>query len=163
MIDATAIHQQHEQAMATQVEQERQKVNGIIEQVARCGKWLNEALEHGSMGGEATHTLEDIAKGVIEGRFQLWPAEDAALLTEVLTYPQARHLHVFLAGGNLETIEKMRESVEQFGLQNGCTALSINGRPGWSKVFEEHGYQKGLTTTVKRLTMPEADKQEGAA
>jgi hypothetical protein len=140
---------------------EQESVDELGAEIARCGKWLQDALDRGCMGMEPTHTLDDIAEGVAAGRYQLWPADDAAMVTELIQYPQARHIHVFLAGGNLETIKDMRPSIEEFGIFNECTVLSINGRPGWAKVFEDEGYRKGLTSTVKRLTLNKTEAAYG--
>ena len=46
----------------------------------RCSKWLEAALEYS--GG--THGIEDIAEGVQDGRFQFWPAPQAAAITEII-------------------------------------------------------------------------------
>ena len=120
----------------------------MFEEVARCGKWLQAALDH---AGGTTHTLGDIYNGLASGAFQLWPADDAAMVTEFVEYPSERHIHVFLAGGNLETIDKMRTDVEKYGVIHGCKRLTMTGRPGWARHFKEQGYQTTLHTVVKSL------------
>ena len=42
---------------------------------------------------------------------QIWPADDGCLVTEMLLYPKKKVLHIFLAGGKLETLTDMHESV----------------------------------------------------
>lgn len=146
MIDATAMHELSEQRLSDIAKQERQRISSLIEEFTRCSEWLQAALDHNI---EETHTLNDICKGVVEGRYQFWPAEDAAIITEILDYPKARHLHGFLAGGSLDRIRHMIPSLEDFARQNGCTACTINGRPGWSRALADMGYVKGLMMTAK--------------
>lgn len=131
----------------TQVEKDPRQ--SLLEEVTRCGPWLQAAMD---CAGGTTHTLGDIYNGIESGLLQFWPAEDAAIVTEFVHYPQERHIHVFLAGGNLETINGMRPAVEAFGINNGCSRLTITGRPGWARHFKEEGYETTLHTVVKKLT-----------
>lgn len=120
----------------------------LLEELARCGPWLQAAMDH---AGGTTHTLGDLYNGILSGHLRLWPAEDAVIVTEFVHYPRERHIHVFLAGGNLKTIEAMRPEIEHFGIANGCSRLTISGRPGWARHFKEQGYETTLHTVVKRL------------
>lgn len=109
----------------------------------RCSQWLQGALNHA--GG--THTLADIEVGIREGRFQFWPADRSAAVTEVIQYPQRRVLHLFLAGGDLNQLRDMEASATEFARHMGCEAMSIAGRRGWVKALE--GYEEYLTTVIK--------------
>lgn len=119
----------------------------VYAEIGRCSSWLEAALEHGGK----THTIDDIYKGILERRFQFWPAHDAALVTEVIDYPRERHLHVFLAGGNLETILEMRPSIEAYAKALDCSAMGMCGRAGWARALKDYGYSKSMTTVVKRF------------
>jgi hypothetical protein len=95
------------------------------------------ALEYS--GG--THGIEDIAEGLETGRFQLWPAENSVIVTEIIVYPRLKNLHFFLAGGDLDEIQLMRPLIEQWGKNMGCTRVSLAGRKGWAKTFlKDEGY-----------------------
>ena len=95
------------------------------------------ALEYS--GG--THGIEDIAEGLETGRFQLWPAENSVIVTEIIVYPRLKNLHFFLAGGDLDEIQLMRPLIEQWGKNMGCTRVSLAGRQGWAKTFlKDEGY-----------------------
>ena len=128
----------------------------LFSEIARCGKWLQAAMDH---AGGTTHTLGDIYNGIESGALQFWPAEDAAMVTEFINYPRERHLHVFLAGGNLETIDKMRADVERFGVASGCARLTMSGRKGWARHFKDEGYETTLHTVVKRLDLSIVDEK----
>ena len=72
-------------------------MEGLREEMERCREWIEAALEHG--GG--THDFDDIYEAVSSGYMQFWPADDACAVTEVITYPKKKVLHIFLAGGTL--------------------------------------------------------------
>lgn len=95
--------------------------------------YIKTALEYAGN----THTLDDVAEGVREGRFQYWPSESgrSAIVTEVLEAPRQRTLHFFLAGGDLQELEQMHERLLEWGRAVGCTRATLAGRPGWARSF----------------------------
>lgn len=96
------------------------------------------ALEYS--GG--THKVEDIAEGILAGRFQFWPGRDSAVVTEIIVYPQLKDLHYFLAGGDLDELRLMRPLIEQWGKSIGCSRVSLAGRKGWERTFlKDEGYE----------------------
>ena len=98
---------------------------------------MEAALEYS--GG--THGIEDIAEGLEAGKFQLWPAENSVIVTQINVYPRLKNLHFFLAGGDLDEIQLMHPLIEQWGKSMGCTRVSLAGRQGWAKTFlKDEGY-----------------------
>jgi len=117
-------------------------------ELARCRQWIEAALEYA--GG--THTFNDIAAGVLGGRFQLWPNKNSAVVTEIVVYPQLKDLHYFLAGGNLDELKQMRPVIEDWGKSVGCTRVSLAGRRGWEKTFlKDEGYEPQWFVLAKEL------------
>jgi len=116
-------------------------------ELERCRKWIEAALEYS--GG--THDFDDIVEAVKLGAMQFWPAEDAAAITEIITFPKKKVLHIFLAGGNMDTIVDMNASAEYFAKMNGCSGLTIAGRKGWAKVLKETGYSEAFVTLKKDI------------
>lgn len=116
-------------------------------EMGRCREWIEAALEYS--GG--THDFDDILAAVKTGMMQFWPAEDACAVTEILVFPKKKVLHIFLAGGNMDTIVDMNESAEYFAKLNGCTGMSIAGRRGWTKVLKDKGYSESFTTLGKNI------------
>lgn len=102
----------------------------------RCRPWIEAALERGGN----THIFEDIVDGVKKGLMQFWPAEDACAVTEIICYPRKKVLHIFLAGGNMDTIVDMDESAVHYAKLSGCAAMSVAGRKGWQRVLNKKGY-----------------------
>jgi hypothetical protein len=108
------------------------------EDLQRLRHHVEAALEYS--GG--THGIEDIAEGLKSGRFQLWPADDSVVVTEIIVYPRLKNLHFFLAGGDLDELRLMRPLIESWGRDMGCTRVSLAGREGWSKTFlRDEGYK----------------------
>jgi len=108
------------------------------EDLTKLRHHVEAALEYS--GG--THGIEDIAEGLKKGRFQLWPADDSVVVTEIIVYPRLKNLHFFLAGGDLDELRLMRPLIESWGKSMGCTRVSLAGREGWAKTFlRDEGYK----------------------
>lgn len=120
----------------------------LEQEIERCRPWLQDALD----AGGNTHTIEDVVDAVRKRIMQFWPAEDACAVTEILHFPRKKSLHIFLAGGNLDTIVDMQESAENFAKINGCAMMSVSGRKGWQRVLGKHGYGNTLTVLEKRIS-----------
>lgn len=114
----------------------------------RCRRWIEDALEYA--GG--THTFNDIAAAVLSDRFQIWPSNNAVVVTEIVVYPQLKDLHYFLAGGNLDELKAMRPIIEAWGKEVGCTRVSLAGRKGWERTFlKDEGYRPNWFVLSKEL------------
>jgi hypothetical protein len=119
-----------------------------ISEISRCRQWISAALEYS--GG--THTLDDIAAGILSNRYQLWPGQKSAVVTEVIVYPQLKDLHFFLAGGDLDELKKMRPHIENWGKSVGCTRVTLAGRKGWERTFlKDEGYEPQWFILSKEL------------
>ena len=114
----------------------------IQDELERCRPWIQAALDRS--GG--THLFEDIVQAVSEGKMQFWPAPDACAITEIIVFPRKKVLHVFLAGGKLETIVDMNESAVAWAKSLGCDGMSIAGRKGWVKVLKKKGWTESFVS-----------------
>ena len=114
------------------IDYEKYRVDGVLPLWAELFKksehFLAAALEY-----DYTHTLQDVADKVENCTMQLWPLGNAALVTELQNHPQCRVLHVYLAGGDLQTILDFEPQLIAFGKQMGCQRISLAGRTGWIK------------------------------
>jgi len=109
---------------------------------------LQKALD---LGGEA-YTIQDIEDMIATGKAQMWPGETSVIVTEIIQYPRAKHLHLFLAGGNLEELESMLPEVIEWGKTQGCNRVSLSGRRGWERSFlRELGFKPTLVVMEKEL------------
>jgi len=99
--------------------------------------YIEAALEYS--GG--THDFDDVKRGIIEGRMQLWPGTRSAAVTEVVKYDKKTVLHIFLAGGDMDELIDMIDSAAEWGRTQGCTSLTMAGRKGWERVLSSHGFK----------------------
>ena len=90
---------------------------------------ITAALEY----SQGTHTAEDVLNQISTGDLQLWPGKDSVVVTQLITFPRKKVLHVFLAGGNQKELKEMDPYVVQWAKEQGCTALTFTGRMGWAR------------------------------
>ena len=98
----------------------------------RCSAWLEAALYYSN----GTHTIDDVLETVQRGDAQFWHYPDAAVVTEIMDYPQKRVLRYWLAGGNLKTLLKVEPSIRYWSQLWGCVGIEIIGRKGWHRVLK---------------------------
>jgi len=115
--------------------------------IERCEEWIKSALEYS--GG--THDIDDVFRAILEGRMQLWPAEEGCLVTEILLYPRKKVLHIFLAGGEMNQLTDMHHDVIEWAKAQGCTALTLSGRKGWSRALAKFGWEEKLVNLSKEI------------
>jgi hypothetical protein len=119
-----------------------------VKEFRRCEQWIEDALEY----SHGTHNIQDIFEDVMNGRIEFWPGKNCALITQVTQYPQKKMVHVFLAGGNISEIEEIEKHITIWAKQQGCTALSLAGRPGWTKSFlNKIGYKNTQVQMIKEF------------
>ena len=114
----------------------------------RCLPWIVAALDEGGN----THTPDDVLAMVKSGRAQFWPAERGCLVTEILVYPRCNVLNVWLGGGELDQLTDMQSAVMAWAGAMGCTRMSIQGRRGWVRALEKHGWRHAHAVVVKELS-----------
>lgn len=111
----------------------------------RCRGWLLAALEP-NCGSE-----QDILADLQAGRAQLWAGEASAMVTQCVADEQGPCLHVWLAGGNLADILRLKPGVEAWARALGCGRVTINGRKGWARVLRRSGYAVNGDELERRL------------
>jgi hypothetical protein len=95
----------------------------------RCAPLIERALEY----TEGCYDLGDVRNAVLSGRMQLWPGDRSAMVTELVHYPSRKGLIVTFAGGEFAELDRMKEKVRAFAVENGCDFWATHGRPGWAR------------------------------
>jgi hypothetical protein len=114
----------------------------------RLRKHVEAALEYSA----GTHTIDDVAELVLNGKLQCWEGQNSIIITEVVVYPRLKNLHFFLAGGDLDEISLMEPLITEWGKGLGCTRVSLAGRRGWQKSFlKDRGYEPKWSVLSKEL------------
>ena len=100
-----------------------------------------------------THTFEDVAAQISEGKLVFWPGVTSAIVTEIIEYPRKRTLHFFLAGGNIPELRAMYPGSIEWGRKQGCDSVPLTGRKGWVRSFltREEGWNESLVVMTKDL------------
>ena len=62
-----------------------------VEKFKECEKFIVDALEYCN----GTHELQDVADQIARGELQLWPANETALVSQIITYPSAKQFTSF--------------------------------------------------------------------
>lgn len=113
-----------------------------------CEKYIRDALEYCN----GTHELQDVADQISKGELQLWPARETALVSQLINYPKRKSIHIFLAGGNIDELINMEESVFSWARSQGCDMLTFSGRLGWSRSkLKNRGYKPDHMMILKDL------------
>ncbi len=129
------------------------KVSTLIAQLYNDRERIVSALAYA--GG--THTFDDVAMMVLQGKFMYWPLENSCIIGEVYNYPQRKDLHFFISAGDLTEITAMQPQMIETAKALGCSSLSIAGRPGWIKPLGELGWKVHSTNLWLDLTTIQPD------
>jgi hypothetical protein len=99
------------------------------------------------------YTIDHLDHLVLSKRAQCWFGEEAAIVTEVRTYPSgATAVHGLVAAGRLEEIvDVLIPMAEAWGRAIGCTLAVIESRGGWARQLKDHGYAPFQTAVAKEL------------
>lgn len=98
-----------------------------------------------------THKFDDLAWLVQQGEMQFWPAQRSCAVTQIVSYPQMRTLHVFLAAGDLMEIKDMDETFLDFARKLECRHITLTGRKGWTRALADIGFETVHVTMAKEV------------
>ena len=99
------------------------------------------------------HTIGHLDRLLFGGHAQAWFGENAAIVTEIRTYPTgARVIHGLVAAGDLaEICDVLIPRAEGWARSIGCVLAVIESRPGWAKTLKAAGYEPHQLTVRKEL------------
>ena len=108
----------------------------------RCSPWIQAALDHAGN----LFTLDDVKESVLKGQAFFLRGYEAVVISEIRIYPQKKIYNCWLAGGSLEELKiGFAPAIRWYAKKAGCDAITIQGRPGWQRVFNMK--QKGVVLT----------------
>lgn len=99
-------------------------------------------------------TVEALKSALDNNRAQLWlhcegTTVRAAAVSQILAVPRGKVCQVVACGGEADNWRDAIAPIEQFGKDEGCVSMRIEGRMGWSRVFRD--YAPEWITLDKRL------------
>jgi hypothetical protein len=106
-----------------------------LEHFQRCLPWIQSALEGSHV------TIADVAQAIAAQKAQLWPGQNAAMVTEIEHHNGHRFARVWLAGGDLQELLGMALGLEAWARMQGCEWVTIPGRKGWERAAKSLGYE----------------------
>lgn len=110
-----------------------------MDEFDRVAPWIELVLKEGGN----THSLADIRRAVDENKIQLMTAPHAAIMLEIIVYPNLKALRVIGAGGEsneaLEEVKRFAHALPEIAKALGCSRFEWGGRPGWVRVLKELG------------------------
>lgn len=118
----------------------------IFDLLVKNRAYIEAALEYNN-----THVFDDVAAGVLTGRYQLWEMDSGCMVTEIVTYPRRKVVNVFLGGGDLAETMAMHDRLEAWAHEIGAQSLTVSGRHGWARILPKYGWEKQHMTMEKRL------------
>ena len=123
------------------------RLRRCVEDLEARRKDIEAALAHAS----GTHTFDQIVEMVVAGHLTFWRLDNGFMLSEVITFPNTKHFHVFLAGGVLAELVAMHPDVVPVAAALGCSKITLSGRPGWVRALKDEGWQPYLVTMMKEV------------
>lgn len=89
------------------------------------------------------HSIEQVDEAVASGEALGWFSDKSALIGFIEDYEAgAKVFRAMWAAGSLKDIaNNIRPQVEEFARANGCTSILAQGRGGWVRVLQEHGFR----------------------
>lgn len=118
-----------------------------------CEPYIAEALKH----SDGSNTVEDVRALWIAGKVTLWPGVSCAAVCELHQGSRKRVWRVWLAGGDVWEMRRMRPGMEAYARGCGCEAIEFAGRlferdqkiaAGWEAAS---GYQPKWVQLSKEL------------
>lgn len=108
-------------------------------------------IEEAMRTGSVTHTYDDIVDLLMKGELVARFYGDAFFIVCLHEFPRAKHYHIFLAGGKLEALLAAKEDLLRDARDAGCQRMTINGRPGWARIFRDIGATHAHTMLVMEV------------
>lgn len=102
----------------------------------KCKPLLVKAMKY-----QDTYTIDDIEDKIRNGIAWLWPAEHSAIVTEYVICGKKKIIHILLASGEYEEIEKIYHCIETHAKEMGVNKITLIGRKGWLRKIKHLGFK----------------------
>ena len=122
-------------------------------------KDIRNALAYSGQLTDSDHVYET-AK---EDKFQVWVIWDknqkktndkyfGVVVTEIIKRKHGKVCHVYIVTGRqMSKWQHLISRVEEFAKDEGCKMMELIARPGWQKVYNNHGYKKTHVVLEKQI------------
>lgn len=114
----------------------------LMNDLLRWKDGIEEALSYSN----GSHTFDDVVRKVVTGEVHFYSYDECFTIMQVIIYPQYKTYHCFLAAGNQEALDNVRDDMLEVARTLGCRYLSISGRHGWVKRLQSRGWKHVYST-----------------
>ena len=106
-----------------------------------------------------------------QGKFQVWVIWDkdekittnkyyGVVVTEIIKRKHGKVCHVYIVTGRqMSKWQHLISEIEKFAKEENCKMMELIARPGWQRVYNNHGYKK--THVVLEKEIKQEDKNNG--
>lgn len=116
--------------------------------------WVDKAIMY---GGGVTLYPRDVYDGLMNRSMKLWLALDeekllACCVTQFVTYPRMRLLHILVVGGREHGMQNWLNfvnEIESYAKTLDCEGMEFGGRGGWARTMSEYGFEPVYTLQRK--------------
>lgn len=117
----------------------------LIFKLEQIKSWENE-IERGLLCSDGAYSFNDVVAMTLRGELVFFNFDDCFCFCKVVPFPGYNAWHFFLAGGDLESIIKLKSYFMQIARENNCRKLSFSGRKGWIRTLKKEGWHEALHT-----------------
>jgi hypothetical protein len=118
----------------------------LLAQWERFRPAFAEAMEGG------LYSIDDLEAEVGSGESYFWPGSTAAVIAKVVTYPSGELvMQTLWAVGEMNEVLALAPGIEATARLLGCSSMLVEGRKGWQRVLQPHGYEPWSVTVRKAL------------
>lgn len=109
----------------------------------RPARNLRREAERALRRGGGLYTLPDVMDGIARGEMQSFVVgAEGWMVTQVCTFPRRKIVFVLLYVGDLSGVAEANRLVLEFAQEQGASAVIAEGRPGFDRVYADHGWVK---------------------
>lgn len=100
---------------------------------------------------DAESTAEELLAEILANRAQLWPSDNAFVVTQCSLTAWGPVIHAWIGGGILAEMVALRPGIEAWGRAKGAVFATIDSRPAWERLYRKFGYERVGEILRKRL------------
>jgi len=80
------------------------------------------------------------------------------VVTEIIKRKHGKVCHVYIVTGRqMSKWQHLISRVEEFAKDEGCKMMELIARPGWQKVYNNHGYKRTHVVLEKQIKQEDKD------
>lgn len=97
------------------------------------------------------HTIESIEAEIAAGELMPLETTRAIYLVQIVPYPTEIACQIMWAAGDLDDVLEDLSWVNKWAVTKGCTEILVEGRLGWQRKLQNHGYRPWSVTMRRPL------------